>query len=113
MQIEETRIGSTLVIAVEGRIDAHSAQIFHDRVLGHVDRGETSVLLDFAALDFISSAGLRVVLMAAKRLQQADGRFAICALQEPVGEVFRVSGFVSIMDIVPDRQAALARLKSD
>jgi anti-anti-sigma factor len=110
MQIEETRVGSTLVMAVQGRIDALSAQIFHDQLLGHIDRGEPSVLLDFAAVDFISSAGLRVVLMAAKRLQQADGRFALCALQESVGEVFRVSGFASIMDILPDRQTALERL---
>jgi anti-anti-sigma factor len=110
MQIEETRVGSTLVMAVQGRIDALSAQIFHDQLLGHVDRGETSVVLDFAALDFISSAGLRVVLMAAKRLQQADGHFALCALQETVREVFRVSGFASIMDIFQDRQAALEKL---
>ena len=111
MQIEEIRIGSALVMAVQGRIDAHSAQLFQDQLLGHIERGDTSVLLDFSALDFISSTGLRVVLMAAKRLQQVDGRFAVCAPQQAVGEVFRLGGFASIMDIFTDRQAALERWK--
>lgn len=110
MTIEESRSGATLVMAVEGRVDAHSAQTFEDQVLARIQAGTTSLVLDFSQLDFISSAGLRVVLVAAKRLQQADGRFAVCGLRENVGDVFRVSGFTSIMDVYADRATALARL---
>lgn len=110
MEISETKTGRTLVVAPCGRIDAASAPGFHERLLGCIEAGETSVLLDLAQLEYISSAGLRSLLSAAKRLQAGDGRFAVCALSGNVHEVFRVSGFDSIIDIHPDRATALQSL---
>ena len=107
MEISETKSGGTLVITPVGRLNAESAQAFQERLLSSIDAGETSVLLDLAALDYISSAGLRSLLIAAKRLQARDGRFAICALTANVREVFRMSGFDTIIDVHPDRATAL------
>src|SRR5206468_12801199 len=59
---------------------------------------------------FLGSAGLRVVLSAAKRLRDVDGQFAVCGLGEHVREVFRVGGFDAIIDIHSDRPTALAKL---
>lgn len=107
MEISESRSGGTLVITASGRLNADSAQALQTHVLGRIDAGETSVLLDLARLDYISSAGLRSLLVAAKRMQACDGRFALCALTPNVSEVFRLSGFDSIIDVHPDRATAL------
>lgn len=110
MKIEETKSGRTLVVAVDGRLDARSAPSFQDQLLGRIEGGETALLLDLSGLDFLSSAGLRVLLIVAKRLRDGDGRFAVCSLRDNIDEVFRISGFASIIDIHPDRQTALAQL---
>jgi len=110
MDITESKSAGTLVMTPNGRLDAASAQAFHERLLSRIDGGETSVLLDLVHLDYISSAGLRSLLTAAKRLQACDGRFAVCALTDNVREVFQVSGFDTIIEIRPDRGTALQRL---
>ena len=110
MNISENKSGRTLVLAANGRLDAASAPTFQERLLGCIERGETSVLLDFVQLDYISSAGLRVLLTATKRLQACDGRLAVCSLTENVREVFEVSGFDTIIEIHSDHTVALQRL---
>ena len=110
MDMSETRSGATLVLTPNGRLDSASAPAFQERLLSCINGGETSVLLDFVHLDYISSAGLRSLLTAAKRLQACDGRFALCTLTDNVREVFQVSGFDTIIDIHPDRATALQRL---
>ena len=107
MEFTETKSGATLVITPTGRLNAESAQAFQEHLLSRIDSGETSVLLDLAQLDYVSSAGLRSLLVAAKRVQARDGRFALCALTANVGEVFRMSGFDTILDVHPDRATAL------
>ena len=108
MDLGESRSGQTLVLAPRGRLDARSTPAFEAKLLGCIEAGERSVLLDCRDLDYISSNGLRTVLTASKRLNDADGHFALCALNENVREVFRVSGFDTIMAIHPDAATALA-----
>lgn len=110
MEVSEIRSGGTLVVTPSGRLNAESAQVFQERLLTAIEAGETAVLLDLAHLEYISSAGLRSLLIAAKRLQARDGRFAICALTANVLEVFRMSGFDTIIDVHPDRATALQSL---
>ncbi len=110
MDITQIKSGGTVVITPTGRLDAASAQAFQERLVSCIDGGDTSVLLDLVRLDYISSVGLRALLSAAKRLQACDGRFAVCALTDNVREVFRVSGFDTIIDVHPDRDTALQRL---
>ena len=110
MKFEEGREGDVLVLALSGRLDAETAPEFETAVLSRVDGGESSMILDLASLVYVSSAGLRVVLMAAKRLQQAGGKLVVCSLQDPVLEIFRVSGMDSIIDTSDDRAGALAAL---
>jgi len=64
-------------------------------------------VLDLGEVDYISSAGLRVVLMLAKRQKQNAGKLVLCRLQPEVHEVVDISGFLSILTVVPDRATAL------
>jgi anti-anti-sigma factor len=108
MDITEERHGQTLVMAVNGRIDALAAKAFETTVLTPVQSGEAALLLDLGGLTYISSAGLRVILLAAKQQKAKDAKFSLCNLRDEVRDVFEISGFAKILDIHPSREAALA-----
>ncbi len=95
----------------EGRLDFDAAPGFQQSV-ERIFSGapHTAVIIDGAGLEYVSSAGLRAVLLAAKAAQRAGSAFALCALQPAVREVFDLSGFSQIMAIHPDLETARAQL---
>ena len=108
MQLAIERTGSIAVVVFDGRLDSNTVSAVERDLAALIDGGGTRLVFDLAALAYISSAGLRVMLVMAKRLKQAGGRLALCCLGPQVGEVFEISGFQSIMTIVPTREEALA-----
>lgn len=108
MHIGESTHNTMLVVTIEGRLDSTTSPEFEKHILGRIEAGQTDILVDFGALDFISSAGLRVMLMAAKRVKAAKGRMALCGLNDNIAKVFEISGFLSIFTVYPDKQSALA-----
>ncbi len=110
MDIGESKEDAVFVLQPRGRLDSANARSFEERMLAALEQGESALLIDFADLDYISSAGLRVLLVGAKRLQQSGGKIALCALNPNIREVFQVSGFLSIFAVHGDRAAALAAM---
>jgi anti-anti-sigma factor len=104
----ETLSFATLVI-LEGRLDFGAAPGFQQHLEQALSGTPVAVVVDCAALEYVSSAGLRVFLVAARVARQSGIRFAACALTPPVREVFEVSGFTRIIEVHPDREVALAR----
>jgi anti-anti-sigma factor len=100
-----------VVVGVRGRVDASNAATLEQRLLALIDAGERRLVLDAAQLDYMSSAGLRVLLVAAKRLA-ANGRLAIAALSDPIREVFDIAGFSSILTVYRTADEAVAALRS-
>ena len=100
MNIHEERKDGFLILGLEGRLDAASAKILEDKVLALIDEGETRFVVDLSRLDYVSSAGLRVFLLASKRLNPSGGKLVLCSLQEPVKQVFDIVGFFSILSIL-------------
>ena len=98
------------VLQPKGRLDGSTGILFEQDVQQQIDAGETSLVVDFSQLEFVSSAGLRVLLVAAKKLKTAGGRMALCALRKPVKEVFDVTGYTTLLDVFPTRDAAVAHL---
>lgn len=96
------------VLAPFGRLDASTSPAFEQEMLDALDRAPRGLVMDFSALLYVSSAGLRVVLLAAKKAKAAGGLFVLCGLKPTIAEVFKVSGFLSILTVEPDRAAALA-----
>jgi len=111
MQIAESRDGEVLVLALEGRLDAATAAAFEERLLARIADGERRIAVDAGAISYVSSAGLRVFLMAARRLAPPDAGFAVAALQPQVREVFDVAGFSSVLSLHPSLDAAVAALR--
>lgn len=98
---------SVLVLNPLGRIDGTNAKAFEEALLGRIDAGDNNILMNFEGINYISSAGLRVLLMAAKRTSQSAGKLALCAVQDHIQEVFKFSGFSEIIPIHEDRPRAL------
>lgn len=99
MEIHEEQRGASQILKPLGRIDSNTAPEFEKGLIGKVQEGHTDIVLDFSSLDYISSAGLRVLLMAAKRVKPKGGRVAICAMHAHIEEVFRVSGFLPLFQV--------------
>jgi anti-anti-sigma factor len=106
MEIRQTREGSVNIIELEGRLDAVTSPELEDKVFSLMETGEKDFLFDFSRLDYISSAGLRVLLLAAKKTEPAGGRVVLSSLKEPIQEIFNVSGFSRIFSIYSSRGEA-------
>jgi anti-anti-sigma factor len=109
MEFTNSKIGNFLVLAVKGRMDALSAQQFEDEFARRLAAGEKRFVVDLSGLDYISSAGLRSILTASKRLKAENGDLAFCGLTGIVAQVFTVSGFLKILPVFATREEALTR----
>jgi stage II sporulation protein AA (anti-sigma F factor antagonist) len=107
MEIVEEKLGTVLAVALRGRLDAQTSKAVEDRLLSLIESGEVRLVVDLEQLHYISSVGLRVLLLAAKRLRTANGAIAVCALQPTVQQVFEIAGFTGIFRIFPTRDAAV------
>ncbi|MEY4750686.1 MAG: hypothetical protein RIQ60_2900 [Pseudomonadota bacterium] len=105
-----SQIDQLPVHAVRGRVDSASAGEMERALASAYAQAGQKVVLDLSGLDYISSAGLRVVLMMAKRAKQSSGRLVLCGLSASVREVFEISGFLKILEVVKDLPAASAAL---
>jgi anti-anti-sigma factor len=105
-----TEIQGLPVHMVRGRVDSATAGDMEKALAGVFATSGQRVVLDLSGLDYISSAGLRIVLMLAKRAKQTQGRLLLCGLAASVREVFEISGFLKILDVVKDVPAATAAL---
>lgn len=98
------------IARVSGRLDSASSATLEKELLGLFEAPQSRVLADLGALGYVSSAGLRVFLLAAKRARQVQGKLVLCALQPHVQEVFEMSGFSRILEIAADASAGRAKL---
>lgn len=107
MEVKEQRHGNVTVLGLIGRLDSLTCRAFEGQLLGTL--GDSSaVVVDCAGMEYISSAGLRVLLMAAKQARSAGGQLALATLQDNPREVFEISGFAAIFSIYPTLEEALA-----
>lgn len=103
-------IQSGRLLHAMGRLDSATAGALEKPLLDLFAEPGARVLLDFGALSYVSSAGLRVVLMAAKKAREVKGRLVLCGLQPHVAEVFEMSGFARILEIAADEAEGRQRI---
>jgi len=114
VNIQLETLGQTTLVMPQGRLDFGSAPVFQQRLEQLLAGGGTApaaLIIDCAGLDYVSSAGLRVFLLAARGAQRAGTAFAVCSLKPPVREVFDLSGFARIISVHADRDSAFAHLQ--
>lgn len=106
MNIGEEKVGSVLVLKPESRIDSQNSKDFEDGVLSRTDN-EKSILLDFSDVEYISSACLRTLLTLTKKIKEQGGNIAITSLTKNVKQIFKVSGFDTILQLFEDKDEAV------
>jgi anti-anti-sigma factor len=113
MKIDRTTHDGVTVVALSGRIDTTTSPALEDAVRPLVDRGTTAdLLVDLGGVEYISSAGLRVLLVLAKRMREANGRLVLCGMGQPVHQVFQLAGFLPLFTIDTSREVALERFSA-
>lgn len=110
MHIEQERSDDILILRPRGRLDSSSSPELERLLVEQLDAGCQRLVLDFSGLDYISSAGLRVVLLAGKKLRASRGNIVLVSLQEMVREVFDMSGFLALFDVADTLDEGLAKV---
>lgn len=103
----ETPGSDIAILRPSGRLDSATSPAFEASVLERLQDGSTRMVLDLSDVDYISSAGLRVILVAGKKLRAAQGQLVLCGLREEVRGVFEMSGFLDLFAVTDNAQEAL------
>jgi len=111
MEILTERTAEVLVIHVEGQLAAVTVAEFEKEVFSLIQQTVQHVLIDFKKLDYISSQGLRSLLILAKEQKLKEKKLALCCLNETINDVFRISGFDTIISVYPTIEEGLSFLK--
>jgi anti-anti-sigma factor len=111
MEISQERDGEVVIVRLSGRLDSSAAPGAEERLSAALTGTPPRVAIDMGQLVYISSAGLRVLLVLAKKVQQEKGKVALGGLAANVREVFTVSGFDTIFPIEADAAAAVAAVR--
>ena len=99
MNISIKTAGDVKVLEFGGKLDHQTSPDAQEQITKLIETGERKILVNFENLDYISSAGLRILLVAAKQLKPDGGEILICNLNDVVREVFDISGFMTIFKV--------------
>ena len=107
MEVTEKKQNGISILGLLGRLDSNTSLEFERKLFEVIEDGNKSVIVDFAGLDYISSAGLRVLLKATKELKRTEGKIVLCSMKDYIKEVFEIAGFVVLFPIVSSMDDAL------
>jgi len=113
MECKVQNLANVVLIEVEGRIDHGTAPAFGSALLPHIDGcadENKKLLLDFSKVTYMSSAGLRVLMIAAKGCRKQSGRIVLAALQPTVQEIFKIGRFDMVLETFPTVREALVAI---
>jgi len=110
MTINEEREHGVVVVSPVGRVDNATSARLDEYFTGLAAAGESRVVVDFSGIDYISSAGLRVMLTLAKRAKDQKARVALFAMNDSVRQVFELAGFLTLFAVTASRDDAVRRV---
>ena len=108
MDVSIRDVGDILAIDIEGKLDTQTSTQALEILLKCLEPGHGKVLVSLAQLEFVSSAGLRVILRVGKEVHKSGGELKVSGAQGVVREVLEISGFDSLLDLYEDETAAVA-----
>jgi anti-anti-sigma factor len=115
VQVSSRQFADVVVAAPVGRIDHNSAAQLEKALLSLVEQSgvdKRAVVLDFAGVEYISSVGLRVLMVVAKKMRRQDSKIAVAALEPVVAEIFAISRFDRVLGVFPSVRSALEQFST-
>jgi anti-sigma B factor antagonist len=106
MDIVEEHTADVTIVDVKGRIDSASAKALEDKLTSLAEAGRSRLVIDLDQVDYISSAGFRVLLVAARLAEEANGTLSLCRLSPEVQKLFELAAFTDLFEIHPSRPKA-------
>jgi anti-anti-sigma factor len=97
-----------VIVMPDEQLDTNTSPEAEKMLMEQIDAGETRIVIDFSKTDYMSSAGLRVILKTATLMQEKGGGFALCNANEQIVEVLEISGFLEIVKYFPSLEDAVA-----
>ena len=107
MEILESRADNATVVHVVGSVNSGNASVLDEHLQALVKAGCRAIVIDFARLDYMTSAGFRCLLRAEKQVQQAAGKLVLCGVHGLMLELFQVSGFLGMFTVADSREDAV------
>lgn len=107
MEILERKQNDICIFEINGRLDSTTSHELEEKIFGAIKNESNQMIIDFEGLDYISSAGLRVILKTSKTLKRSQGSIVLCSMQDYVKEVFEIAGFDVFLPIVTKMNDAL------
>ena len=108
MDLREDAAGDVLILEVKGRVDSATAPALGERLTALLTGGGRRLVLDLGQLEYISSAGFRVLLLAAKRAEEGGSRLVLCGVAGKVRQLFDLGGFLDLFAISASREEGIA-----
>lgn len=115
MSLPVRKFDSALVVAPHGRLDHDNCEAFQAQLEPHVAacaKDRTALVLDLSGVDYVSSAGLRCLMVAARQAKSQQGRILLAAMQPLVAEIISISRFNLVLEVFPTTRAALASVST-
>lgn len=108
MEITTKEYKRVVVIEVSGRVDSSTADQFEQAVMSPIGEGKKNLVLDLSGVEFLSSAGLRTLVMARKEVQKSSGAVRLAQPSQRVRDTLDIAGLDVLFETFPDRESAIA-----
>ena len=103
MEIGEEYAAEMTIVDVRGRIDSNTAKALADKLSSLINAGRTRIIVNLEHVEYISSAGFRVLLVGSRRAEEANGKLILCGLSADIQKLFNVTAFTDLFEIHPLR----------
>ncbi|OQX27052.1 MAG: hypothetical protein BWK80_07265 [Desulfobacteraceae bacterium IS3] len=110
MELSAKDQGGAVIVSVKGKVDTATAPEFGEYLSEQTDKIDKMLIVSMSGLDYISSAGLRVILAAAKKMKEKQLDFILAGLEGDVKNVFRIAGFLSLFKVADTEESALKQI---
>lgn len=111
VDVKEEHQGDVIILRIKGRLDAISSPGTEKKIFDCINNGYHKILLDFKEVDYLSSAGMRMLLSTTKKLKTLSGKLVVTSVNMNVMDVLKMSGFDHVLDIEQKEQDALRKFQ--
>jgi anti-anti-sigma factor len=110
--MQQDEMNGVVLLSFQGRLDAITSPSAEKQVLEKIQDGHQQLIFDFSRVEYLSSAGMRMLLSTTKKLKTISGKLVVCNVSKQVMDVLKMSGFDHVLDITETKEEAIKKIAS-